>query len=387
MKTFFNTGQNTTYDTDIANLFVPKAPFTDGGLWVWGDNDFGQLGTNDVTLRSSPVQTVAYSNNWRAVAGGQDHAVAIKSDGTLWAWGDNTYGQIGDNTITKRSSPVQTVAFGNNWVQVAASRYATAAIKTDGTLWTWGRGNPYGETGIGVASNSSSPTVVSASGNRWKQVSGGYNHMAGIKVDGRLYTWGRNDQGQLGTSGSNRSDPGETLLTTTDWKLISCGFYHNAAIKTDGTLWMWGGNTNGALGVGDTTLRSSPIQTVAYGNNWKQVSAGQYSTFAIKTDGTLWAWGQNTWGELGTNDTTNRSSPIQTVAYGTSWKQTVCGDSLIAAIKTDGTLWTWGYNGTGALGTNNTTHLSSPVQTIAYGTNWKRVGACHMAVLAVKDNT
>ena len=153
---------------------------------------------------------------------------------------------------------------------------------------------------------------------------------------------------------------------------------------SDAGLFTWGLNANGQLGDNSITHRSSPIQTVSGGTNWKLVATGAYHTAAIKTDGTLWLWGHNGDGQLGDNSTTPKSSPVQTVAGGTNWKQVACKGSNTAAIKTDGTLWTWGRNTNGQLGINDITHRSSPVQTVSGGTNWKSVatGDYHTAALS-----
>ena len=195
-----------------------------------------------------------------------------------------------------------------------------------------------------------------------------------------MWTWGYNGFGQLGTNNIVlKSSPVQTIAGGTNWKQVSCSSsniaHHTAAIKTDGTLWMWGSGTDGQLGTNNRIHISSPVQTIAGGTNWKQVSCTCGTTAAVKTDGTLWVWGANTTGNLGTDDIIHRSSPVQTVAGGTNWKQVSCGEYSTAAIKTDGTLWTWGLNINGRLGTNNVIDRSSPVQTVAGGTNWKQV-AC-----------
>jgi alpha-tubulin suppressor-like RCC1 family protein len=240
---------------------------TDNTLWIWGRNNIGQLGDNTVVNRSSPVQIGALTN-WSSVALGVDSAAAIKTDGTLWAWGRNN-GQVGDGTITNRSSPVQIGAL-TNWSQVAASRYNGAAIKAGGTLWVWG-GNARGQLGNGVAGGGialSSPVQIGALTN-WAQIA--------MSVTGEA----------------------------------------SAAVKTDGTLWSWGFNTSGQLGQNDATSRSSPVQIGAL-TNWFQISSGDENFSAIKTDGTLWGWGDNGFGRLGDGTTTNRSSPVQIGAL-TNW--------------------------------------------------------------------
>jgi alpha-tubulin suppressor-like RCC1 family protein len=344
------------------------------GLWNWGSNFYGRLGDNTTTDKSSPVQTITGGTNWRQVAGGGNHTAAIKTDGTLWTWGHNFYGQLGDNTSVNKSSPVQTVTVGTNWRQVECGSVHTAAIKTDGTLWLWGINNN-GQLGDNTVTSKSSPVQTIAGGTNWRQVSCGDYHTAAIKTDGTLWLWGWDSNGQLGdNTTTSKSSPVQTIAGGTNWRQVACGNSHTAAVKTDGTLWTWGSNFNGILGDNTTTSKSSPVQTIAGGTNWRQVACGGH-TAAIKTDGTLWLWGWNTNGQLGDSTTTSKSSPVQTIAGGTNWRQVASGAYHTAAIKTDGTLWTWGLGGSGQLGDNTTTDKSSPVQTIAGGTNWKQV-AC-----------
>jgi len=312
-------------------------------LWTWGSRidinfQYGVLGDNATVSRSSPVQTVAGGTNWKQVSCGYSNTAAIKNDGTLWVWGSNRYGTLGDNTTTNlfkgRSSPVQTIAGGINWKQVACGTSYVAAIKTDGTLWTWGS-NIYGNLGDNTVVDKSSPVQTVAGGTNWKQVSCGNSTTAAIKNDGTLWCWGWNVDGELGINisgyGTNRSSPVQTVAFGTNWKQVSAG-YHIAAIKTDGTLWVWGSNTNGQLGDNTRTARSSPVQTIAFGTNWKSVAFGLYHIAAIKTDGTLWTWGYNYFGQLGDGTIASKSSPVQTVAGGTNWKSVAVSYGYTAAV-------------------------------------------------------
>jgi rubredoxin len=383
--------------SDITSKFVTKDylmdvyPYLNGlgnniktaGLWNWGSNFYGRLGDNTTTDKSSPVQTITGGTNWRQVAGGGNHTAAIKTDGTLWTWGHNFYGQLGDNTSVNKSSPVQTVTVGTNWRQVECGSVHTAAIKTDGTLWLWGINNN-GQLGDNTVTSKSSPVQTIAGGTNWRQVSCGDYHTAAIKTDGTLWLWGWDSNGQLGdNTTTSKSSPVQTIAGGTNWRQVACGNSHTAAVKTDGTLWTWGSNFNGILGDNTTTSKSSPVQTIAGGTNWRQVACGGH-TAAIKTDGTLWLWGWNTNGQLGDSTTTSKSSPVQTIAGGTNWRQVASGAYHTAAIKTDGTLWTWGLGGSGQLGDNTTTDKSSPVQTIAGGTNWKQVSCGRQHTTAVQ---
>jgi alpha-tubulin suppressor-like RCC1 family protein len=358
-------------------------------LWVWGNGASARLGINDTINVSTPVTTFAGGTNWKQVSAGSAHTAAIKTDGTLWTWSLGSQGRLGTNDITTRSTPVTTFAGGTNWKQVSSGGSHTTAIKTDGTLWTWGSGGA-GPLGTNDLTNRNTPVTTFAGGTDWKQVIAGPSHTAAIKTDGTLWTWGSGSDGRLGTNDTTtRSTPVTTFAGGTDWKQVS-GAEHTAAIKTDGTLWTWGLNEDGELGTNDITLnRSTPVTTFAGGTNWKQVSTSRNGTQAIKTDGTLWVWGDGSSGQLGNRNTTDRSTPVTTFAGGTNWKQ-VSGSSFgysVAAIKTDGTLWAWGSNSSGQLGTNNTSIRSTPVTTFAGGTNWKQVssGSSHTAAIQSQD--
>ncbi len=371
---------------DFEDYYVRADYFLQGNLWSVGYGAYGQTGdnTNDIQY-SSPVQTITYGQNWNQVSNKSLYDVAaIKTDGTLWCWGYNYYGQLGDNTQVNRSSPVQTVAYGTNWRYVSCGYAFSAGIKTDGTLWLWGF-NGNGQLGDNTQTNRSSPVQTIARGNNWKQVSCGIGTVMAVKTDGTLWGWGNGAYGNLGTNDTSvYSSPVQTVAYGTNWKQVSCSLYNSAAIKTDGTLWTWGYNFYGVLGDNTQVDKSSPVQTITAGTNWKQVDVGQYVINAIKTDGTLWVFGNNDYGQLGTNNTTNYSSPVQTVAYGNNWKQVSTGQFLSAAIKTDGTLWTWGINNYGELGTNDLSWYSSPVQTCMYGTSWKQVSCGYYLTAAVQ---
>jgi alpha-tubulin suppressor-like RCC1 family protein len=362
-------------------------------LWGWGLGTSGQLGNNAATNRSTPVTTFAGGTNWKQVSNGENHTAAIKTDGTLWTWGSNQYGQLGNNQgNVNRSTPVTTFAGGNDWKSVACGRFHTLAIKTDGSLWTWGE-NGQGHLGDFSTTSRSTPVTTFAGGNNWKQVAGGQAHTAAIKTDGSLWTWGWNNSGtgQLGNNPANaldnaRSTPITTFAGGNNWKQVSCGNIHTVAIKTDGSLWVFGSNDNGQLGINQGNVkRGTPVTTFAGGNDWKSVASGSAHTVAIKTDGTLWVWGLGTSGQLGNNAATNRSTPVTTFAGGTNWKSVSGGDGHTAAIKTDGSLWVWGLNTSAQLGTNDGGNRSTPVTTFAGGNDWKQVSGGTAHTVAIKS--
>ncbi len=334
-------------------------------LYVWGQNNNGQLGQNDVVNRSSPVQLGA-GKVWAQTASGANFSLAVKTDGTLWSWGYNSEGSLGLNDTIRRSSPVQVGAL-TDWSKVSANTNLSAAIKTNGTLWTWGR-NQNGQLGQNDRVYRSSPTQV-GSLTDWAQVSAGQFFCAAIKTNGTLWTWGFNQYGRLGQNISYlvyRSSPVQ-VGALTDWSKVDTGGGGTfcGAIKTNGTLWSWGQNSRGQLGQNNLVNRSSPVQVGAL-TDWSQVSAVLNSFSAIKTNGTLWTWGDNQVGQLGQNIsvTVYRSSPVQVGAL-TDWSK-IAGNM---AIKTNGTLWSWGANSIGQLGQNDVVGRSSPVQVGAL-TNW-----------------
>jgi alpha-tubulin suppressor-like RCC1 family protein len=367
-------------------------------LWVWGDGSQARLGNNTSGINAqtkTPVTVFSGGTNWKQVSPGYQHTAAIKTDGSLWIWGRGNEGQLGTNNTTERATPVTTFSGGNDWKQVSCSKYSSAAIKTDGSLWVWGQNNT-AQLGTNDTTQRNTPVTTFAGGNDWKQVfmvdpGGGDVHTLSIKTDGSLWTWGANDNGQLGTNNTNaRSTPVTTFIGGTTWKSISGGRSISAAIKTDGTLWTWGQNNAVQLGINiGGGNRVTPVTTFAGGNNWKQVSCNGGGGVAIKTDGSLWTWGAGNSGVLGNNDITNRSTPVTTFAGGNNWKQVECGDSHVASIKTDGTLWTWGTNNTpqsgSRLGTNDTTQRNTPVTTFAGGNDWKSVSGGREHTAAIKS--
>lgn len=385
---------NFTYQGyDLKCLFLSEQCIIDNltgqELWVWGNNDAdGSLGDGTTTAKSVPIQTLSGGTNWKQISLGGNYGSnsAIKCDGTLWSWGWNAFGQLGTNTTISSSSPVQTISSGNNWKQVAVgTQGGVISLKTDGTIWVWGQ-NCTGQLGDSTLVNKSSPIQLGTS-NGWKSVSAGFDNTAAIKTDGSLFLWGNNSCGKLGdgTIVTKSSPVNTTAGNSTEWKQIALGSFHTVAVKVDGTIWSWGSNGSGQLGNGNTTDTYDPIQIS--GTNWKQVSAGNSFTGAIKLDGTLWTWGANNFGQLGSNSTAYYSSPVQTAAGGNNWKQVSLGELSAAAIKTDGTLWTWGYNNFGELGSGDRVYRSSPGQT-AFNTNtWRSVCAkwCQTAALKITE--
>ena len=350
-------------------------PATPIGLYVWG-NAYGGLGLNEPSAldRSSPTQIPGAQWSYLGLGGNSsDTFMATKTDGTLWVWGDNDSGNMGLGSLVPRSSPVQLP--GTQWSRVQPQRYGTSYFtKTDGTLWTVGN-NTLGQLAQNDKVDRSSPIQVP--GTQWDYESLSANYGQGFckKTDGTLWAWGYNYHGQLGQNNRIwRSSP--VAIAGTQWATIKATYGIQVATKTDGTLWTWG-QTGGLFSnsYNSPARLSSPTQIP--GTNWSTgefaLGGDRYVVRALKTDGTLWTWGFNGNGQLGQNNVVHYSSPIQ--IPGTQWKSVNTSSSSNQSFvggfctKTDGTLWVWGSNNEGRLGLNDVINRSSPYQ--IPGTNWQ----------------
>jgi len=325
----------TQWDLVITHRYSVNGAYkNDGTLWMWGYNDWGNLGLNDNVYRSSPTQVPGTQWSYNEyLHGGYQDFVSTKDDGTLWAWGRNGNGQLAQNSITTDySSPIQIP--GTQWNQVFRGARKTFATKTDGTLWVWGY-NTYGPLGLNDQAHRSSP--IQLPGTQWKMVSGNLYNTLATKTDGTAWVWGRDQGGCLGLNASGAaayySSPRQ--LPGTQWDVLYSDAYnstHSMGRKTDGTLWAWGYNSNGVLGLNDTNQYSSPRQIpgTQWTNKFRTVQGSMSS--AIKDDGTLWAWGLGDYGGLGQNATNIIvSSPIQ--IPGTQWYRTAVSGRSLYAIK------------------------------------------------------
>ncbi|WP_291118323.1 T9SS type A sorting domain-containing protein [Flavobacterium sp. UBA6135] len=290
----------TTFD---AGYYTTFAIATNGSLWGTGGNNVGQLGVGTTTSYNSPVQ-INPGTTWKNVSS-TAHTLAIQTNGTLWGWGQNNSGQMGNGTCcANQLSPIQ-IGAATDWKQVESSNTgASLALKENGTLWGWGD-----NSGRLVATPSTLvvnyPTQIGTATD-WEYISVGAAHGMGLKTDGTLWTWGGGGYGQNGT-GSSSNVPQQ--VGTDTWQFIAAGFQFSLGIKSDGTLWVWGRNNFGQLGIGNTTNQSAPVQ-IGIDTNWVAVTGGGYHSVGLKTDGSLWSWGYNEFGQYGNGTTTESPIPL-----------------------------------------------------------------------------
>ena len=360
-------------------------------FYSWGDNSNGKLGLNlglATDDRSSPVQVGALGD-WAQAASTVLSVLAVKTDGTLWAWGRNTDGQLGLDDLIARSSPVQVGAL-TNWAQVSVENDSSLAVKTNGTLWSWGK-NDYGQLGVNNLIATSSPVQI-GSNTDWASCECASNGGFAVTTDGKAYSWGDNTAGQLMTNEvttTRRSSPVQ-IGALTNWYLIKANKNSNNAsvwaVKTDGTFWACGHANAGALGTDDTVNKSSPVQVGAL-TTWSK-PAGSYDNYsgALRTDGTAWVWGANLYGVLGLNYVGQPyvSSPVQ-LGTETNWTDLIFMQNSGAAGIESGKLYGWGRNVAGVTGLDDTISRSSPVQ-VGADTDWERVFSNGSAQFATKKS-
>lgn len=315
----------------------------DGSLYAWGSNEYGQLGIGTTDGWPSTPIRVGKENDWVAVTAGDYHTMALKSDGSLYAWGSNLYGQLGDGTTVNRLSPTR-VGAGNDWAAVACGCWSSYALKSDGSLWGWGS-NSSGCLGLGTADPwISTPTRVGTESD-WAAVSGGHNFTIAIKSDGSLYAWGENGAGQLGIGTQSWPVSTPTLVgADKDWAAVACGCQFTVALKSDGSLFAWGYNGSGQLGLGTTDDYATSPTAVGTANDWVAVAAGTHHTLALKSDGSLFAWGWNGHGQLGDGTTVDKNSPIR-IGSDNDWAAVAAGYGHSVALKSDASLYAWGFSG------------------------------------------
>ena len=353
----------------------------DGRLWIDGEGDIGT------------------DTDWTWVDCGDWHTLAGKSDGSLWAWGDNRAGQLGDGTTTDRSSPTL-IDSGPGWIHGSAGDRHSSAVKTGGSLWIWGENAPYAWDDGASLSWGTEPAPVSGA-SVWELAFSGDAHTLLRDSSGNLSLMGINSSGQLGAGYFPDRDSAADIGAPFSASLVRVGEYCSFAVADNGTLWAWGMNDFGVLGTGDRQDIDEPEQ-VGSAATWRDIALGgnhmrslhQYvvnevsssHALGLRTDGTLWAWGENGSGQLGDASNDDRLSPVQ-IGTGTDWAAVAAGGTSSWGVKSNGTLWAWGYNYDGRLGTGDKVSTNSPVQ-VGDDTDWESIetGVVQGPVLALKTD-
>jgi alpha-tubulin suppressor-like RCC1 family protein len=332
---------------------------SDGSIWAWGDNVSGELGTEITPNSAAPVHLSGLSGV-TTITGGQYHSLFLKSEGTVWACGAKNYGQLGNGDIGGAVNPIQVTNISGA-IALAAGAYHNLALRSDGNVWAWGY-NWAGQLGDGSIYIKSIPVQVNGLSGITAIAAGG-DHSQALKSDGSVWGWGDNEVGQVGvptTKDSWRVPSPHQISSLNAVIAIAGGDSHSLALKSDGTVWAWGINDDGELGNGSTSNSSVPIQVTGL-SGVMAITGGGYHSLALKSDGTVWAWGYNNYGQLGNGTTNSSSLPVQ-VSSLSSITAISAGYWHSLALKSDGTIWAWGYNGDGELGNGSTNNSSVPIQ-------------------------
>ncbi|MBA4422270.1 MAG: hypothetical protein C0390_04095 [Syntrophus sp. (in: bacteria)] len=294
-----------TVDTGEDHTVALKS---DGTVWTWGNNSNGQLGNGTTTSSSVPIQATSLSNVINVTAG-YKFTVALKSDGTVWAWGINSSGQLGNGTTSDSSVPVQVTGLSTAATAVSAGFDHVLSLQNDGTVWTWGS-NSKGQLGNGTTTDSSVPVQVNGVSSIIAIAAGNDFSLALRNTLFTIWAWGSNSKGQLGNGTTTDSATAVNVSGLALVTAIAAGDDHAVSLKSDGTVWTWGDNSNGQLGNGTATGSTTPVQVTGLSGS-VAVAAGRDDSAVMKTDNTLWAWGNNSNGQLGDGTTTDRWTPVQ----------------------------------------------------------------------------
>jgi alpha-tubulin suppressor-like RCC1 family protein len=341
--------------------FFGLAATKDGSVWAWGRNDYGQLGNGTQTLSKTPIQVPGFTGA-TSVAAGYYHSLVLKADGTVWAWGKGGYGQLGNGTFSGYStSPVQ-VSGITGASGVAAGAFHSVAVMSNGSVETWGYNNS-GQLGNGTTTNSNTPVQVTGLNNVTMVAAGAYHSLA-LKADGTVWSWGANDAGQLGNGTTSASLTPVQVMNLSNVTALAAGTGSSSyALRSDGTMWAWGENGFGQLGNTSAGRKATqPVQVAI--SNVTSIGAGSTWAFAIKADGTAWSWGDNNYGQLGSTACTSKtcSVPVQVSNLSNVVYVTSGSGAFSLAARADGTAWAWGQNTWGQLGNGTMTPSPTPVQ-------------------------
>ncbi len=338
---------------------------TDSTVKAFGENATGQLGDNTTTDKSTPVQVSNLTGIVAVSAGGDQleaHSMALKADGTVWAWGSNLYGGLGNGTTNSTLVPVQTLLL-SDVMAISAGGWHSSALKKDSTVWTWGW-NMDGQLGDGTTNDRSLPAKVNGLSGI-KQIAAGTYHMLALKSDGTVWAWGDNVSGQIGNGTKTDQLTPVQVSGITDVVRIAAGRFFSLAVKSDGTVWTWGENLYGQLGNGNTTDQTTPVQVSGLTGITDAITAtGAFHCLAVKNDNTVWAWGRNTYGNLGDGTTTSSSVPVK-MQNASSIAGMAAGTNFSLLYKSDGTFWACGRNASGQLGDGTVLQRNTIVQATA----------------------
>jgi len=319
-----------------------------GEIYSSGFGGSGGLGTGNTSSATTPV-LVGTDTDWVSIAYGFQFGLAIKADGGLYVWGEGGKGQLGLGVKADSVELPLQLGSETDWAEITTGYEHSVAVKSDGTLWAWGEGSSY-RTGLNSTADVLVPTQVGTDTN-WAEVSAGESHNAALKTDGTLWTFGNNGSGECGQGNNTDVQVPTQVGTDTDWARVDCGQVHTAALKANGSIWTWGNNGNGQLADGNVGVNTNTPAQVGTDTDWSGLVAGMWNTAAIKTNGTLWTCGRSDRGQLGNGTFSPDLDVLTQAGSDPDWGKIHTGfeANAYSATKIDGTLYSWGDNSNGRL--------------------------------------
>jgi alpha-tubulin suppressor-like RCC1 family protein len=378
----FNTPQRIGYYNNWVEVSAggnnSGAITSSGNLYLWGNNEFGQLGIGNTSLKNTP-QKVGTAANWEKIDIGSSFIIAKNDLNEIFSCGSNLYGQLGIGKTTNQVEPLK-LSNSIKWKLISCNAYHSLGIDNNGYLYAWGR-NWYGELGINNYLNYNSPQQIGYS-NNWKYVSAGWGHSLAINQNNELYAWGDNSYGALGIGNNNNQFVPTRVGAASNWNQFSAGFGYTIALNNNGELYAWGLNGDGQLGIGNNLNKNTPTK-IGTKSNYISISTNYSHTLAIDSDGKLFSWGNNAHGELGLGNNIDQNSPQQ-VGTAENWVTASTGMFNSFAINADGELFAWGYNNDKSLGIGNSINQYTPVK-VGTESNWKSISAGYFHAIAINQ--
>jgi len=358
--------------TAIAGGWYHTCALTSGGtVQCWGFNNNGQLGDGTLSNRSTPITAIGCAADSSTVASGYGHTCAVTSAGAVRCWGGNGYGQLGDGTVTDRHTPVAVATLGSPAVAVVAGLYHTCALTSAGAVRCWGYNNN-GEVGDGTTTTRRSPVTVSGLTSGVVALAAGTYHTCALTSGGAAVCWGHNFYGQIGDgSTADQLTPVTVTGLSSGVVAVAGGSGHSCALTDTGAPRCWGRNDYGQVGDGSTTPRLTPVAVSGLASGVAEVAAGAHQTCALTTAGAALCWGDNYYGEVGDGSTTNRPVPTAVSGLTGGVSSLAPGDYHTCATTTAGAVWCWGSNAQGQIGDGTTTNRTTPVAVTGL-TGWVR---------------
>jgi alpha-tubulin suppressor-like RCC1 family protein len=356
-----------------------------GQVWGWGDNGWGQLGDNSTMSKNTPVSILGNKKTFCQINAGGNYTIGIDKTGQVWGWGYNGSGQLGNNSTTQRNTPVSILGNKKTFCQITAGSQYTLGIDKTGQVWGWGW-NGYGQLGINSTINRSTPVSILGNKKTFCQINAGNNHTIGIDKNGQVWGWGYNRFGQIGNNTTvSKRTPVSILGNKKTFCQIASGIYHSIGIDKNGQVWGWGYNGQGRLGDNSTTSRLTPVSILGVKKTFCQITAGYSYTIGIDKTGLVWGWGYNNKGQLGDNSTTDKYTPVSILGVKKTFCQINAGAYHTLGIDKTGQVWGWGWNGSGQL-SNLNSQKCTPISILGNKKTFCQINAGNNHTIGIDKN-